>query len=397
MNNSSDWGLTERGFRRPVYGELLDAYEYKARELFGAKANLTIRSPLGMFLRIFAWFTDILFQVIESVYNSRFVDTAAGVSLYNLGRAIGLHLLSAQKAAGYIEVTGEPGAAVPEGFLAATAAGLQYVVLSRAVIGESGTVTVPVRAFYPGTEYNAEPNAITQIVNPDDGRIHRITNPSRVDGGKYRETDEEFRDRYMLSVDFAGGVNAEAIAAEIRQSVGGVYSVSPFENDTDFTDELGLPPHSFEQVVYGGLDFDIAKAIFRRKAAGIQTYGNVTVPVVSVSGQIIDISFSRPEPVDVWVNIYNIAAAQNYFDLPDLHERIRKAAVKHIGGSISGGLKNGADVIYKELSAVIMSVEGLQDFDFRISSDGVNYGYSNIQIDAHEKAVTDETKVVILE
>ena len=35
------WGLTSRGFRRPTYTELLDALEYKARELWGAKANLT--------------------------------------------------------------------------------------------------------------------------------------------------------------------------------------------------------------------------------------------------------------------------------------------------------------------------------------------------------------------
>ena len=48
------WGLTSAGFRRPTYNELLDALEHKARELFGATANLTVRSPLGLFLRIFA-------------------------------------------------------------------------------------------------------------------------------------------------------------------------------------------------------------------------------------------------------------------------------------------------------------------------------------------------------
>lgn len=51
--NNQEWGVTERGFHRPTYVELLDAIEYKARELFGSKANLTVRSPLGIFLRIF--------------------------------------------------------------------------------------------------------------------------------------------------------------------------------------------------------------------------------------------------------------------------------------------------------------------------------------------------------
>ena len=55
MAKTTDWGLTDAGFRRPTYAELLDALEYKARELFGSKANLTVRSPLGIFLRIYAW------------------------------------------------------------------------------------------------------------------------------------------------------------------------------------------------------------------------------------------------------------------------------------------------------------------------------------------------------
>ena len=75
MAKTTDWGLTDAGFRRPTYAELLDALEYKARELFGSKANLTVRSPLGIFLRIYAWMLNLLFSTLEDVYNSRFVDT----------------------------------------------------------------------------------------------------------------------------------------------------------------------------------------------------------------------------------------------------------------------------------------------------------------------------------
>mgnify|MGYP002911859214 CR=1 FL=1 len=94
MSTQNEWGLTERGFRRPTYTELLDALEYKARELFGSKANLTVRSPIGLFLRIFAWILNMLFSTIEDVYNSRFVDTAVGTSLYNLGKAIGRDIVA---------------------------------------------------------------------------------------------------------------------------------------------------------------------------------------------------------------------------------------------------------------------------------------------------------------
>ena len=117
MAKPNEWGLTDAGFRRPTYAELLDALEYKARELFGSKANLTVRSPLGIFLRIFAWVLNLLFSTLEDVYNSRFVDTAVGASLLHLGRMIGIRLLGAQKAMGYLTFYGDDNVEVPAAFL----------------------------------------------------------------------------------------------------------------------------------------------------------------------------------------------------------------------------------------------------------------------------------------
>ena len=291
--NNEEWGVTERGFHRPTYVELLNAIEYKARELFGEKANLTVRSPLGLFLRVFAWMLNILFSLMEDVYNSRFVDTSVGTSLYNLGKSIGLSLLPAQKATGYVTFSGTAGTVIPSGFLVKTVAGLQYAVMTEGRIEASGSVTLPVQAVETGADYNASAGTVKEIVNPLDG-VASCTNSAAVDGGRGRETDEEFRDRYYQSVDYAGGVNADAISGELLQNVNAIYSVICYENDTDETNDLGLPPHSIEVVAYGGLDEEVAKAIYRRKAAGIQTYGGKSIAVLSASGQSIDIHFSRP-------------------------------------------------------------------------------------------------------
>ena len=150
--DENGWGLTALGFRRPTYTQLLDALEYKARELFGATANLTVRSPIGMFLRIYAWILNILFSLIEDVYNSRFVDTAVGTSLFNLGRAIGLQLLSAQKASGHLVITGPAGTIIPEGWLAGTNGGIQFYTVTEAEIGADDTALVPARCTMTGAE-----------------------------------------------------------------------------------------------------------------------------------------------------------------------------------------------------------------------------------------------------
>ena len=392
MAKATDWGLTDAGFRRPTYAELLDALEHKARELFSSRANLTVRSPLGIFLRIYAWVLNLLFSTLEDVYNSRFVDTAVGSSLYNLGRAIGLRLLGAQKAVGYLTFSGENGIDVPEGFLAETIAGAQYITLSSGVIAD-GRVTLPASAVIPGPDGNTLENTITTVTNPKSG-IFAVTNQNRFEGGRNTETDAEFRERYYISVDFAGGVNIDAIVAEVYKSVEAVIAVTGEENDSDYVNASGLPPHSIEIVAYGGLDEEIAKAIYRRKAGGIETYGNITVPVITASGEIRDIRFSRPAPVNVWVKVFNLVT-NKHFPLDGI-EQIKRSIVAYIGADTRGGLNIGQAVICVKLPTEVLKVPGVEDFDLQISADGRNYSWDNINILARQKAVTNEGMVVVI-
>ncbi len=392
MAKATDWGLTDAGFRRPTYAELLDSLEYKARELFGAKANLTVRSPLGIFLRIFAWVLNLLFSTIEDVYNSRFIDTAVGSSLYNLGRAIGLQLLGAQKSVGYLRFEGDDGVFVPEGFLAETTAGIQYVTIKSGVI-QNGFIVLPATAAISGPSGNTAEHTISTITNPKSG-ITAVTNEQPFEGGRNTETDAEFRERYYLSVDFAGGVNIDAIVAEIYESVEAVIAVTGEENCSDFQSANGLPPHSIEIVAYGGLDEKIAAAILKRKAAGIQTYGNVTIPVVSASGQIYDVSFSRPTPVNVWVRITKLVT-DSHFPLDGL-EQIKQNLVSYIGGNTQTGLNIGQPVICVALPTEVFRVPGVVDFTLQISSDGEHYSWNNVEIAAREKAVIEESMVDIV-
>lgn len=391
MAKTTDWGLTDAGFRRPTYAELLDALEYKAREQFGTQANLTIRSPLGIFLRIFAWMLNLLFSTVEDVYNSRFIDTAVGSSLYNLGRAIGLKLLGAQKAVGYLTFTGEDGVDVPEGYLAETISGAQYITLKSGVITD-GSVTLPASAVVPGPDGNTVENTINLITNPKSG-VDTVTNVKAFEGGRNTETDAEFRERYYLSVDFAGGVNIDAIVAEVYESVEAVIAVTGEENDTDEISASGLPPHSIEIVAYGGLDEDVATAIYRRKAAGIETFGNTVVGVVTASGTTKDIRFSRPTPVSVWVKVSGLVT-DSTFPLDGI-EQIKQCLVSYIGANTRGGLNIGQNVICVALPTQVFKVPGVVDFDLQISADGKTFGWENIEVAAREKAVTDESMVAV--
>jgi len=262
-------------------------------------------------------------------------------------------------------------------------------------IGSDGTVTLPAQATVAGADGNVEKETITTIVNPGipEG-ITNVSNPAAFEGGRARETDEDYRDRYYKSVDYAGGVNADAIRGEILQNVEGVYAVIVYENDTDEEDSDGLPAHSIEAVVYGGLDGDIAKQIFRRKAAGIQTHGSKSISVLSDSGATYTIKFSRPTLVDVWVKITDLVTDEDKF--PTNGKALIKAAIiDYIGSDANGGTTIGEDIYYNRLPAVIYTVPGVLDFELKISSDGSAYNYDNIEISSRQKAVTAESKVSI--
>lgn len=388
----TEWGLTERGFYRPTQVQILNAIEYKGRELFGEKVNLTIRSPLGIIFRIFAWALDVLFSCLENVYNSRYADTAVGTSLYNLGRNIGLTLLPAGKATGHVTITGEPGTVVKKGYLVSTPGGLQYTVMEDYTVGENGKVLALIQAVETGKEYNTEAGTVNTIVNPEViPGIEFVENESPIENGRERETDHEYRERYYASVDYSGGVNADAVRATLMQEVNGLHTAYVYENDKDIENiEYGLPPHSIEAVVYGGLDEDIAKVLYKKKAAGIQTVGSSMVQVLSKSEQKMDIYFSRAELVGIYIKITGLQKNEKFGG----NEEIVSALIQYIGGDANGGLSIGKDVIYISLPGVIMSVAGVEDFDVYVGRAPDAMQKENISIGIREKAYTGKDMVI---
>lgn len=392
---NENWGLTENGFLRPSYNDLLDAFEVKAKELFGSTVNLTARSPLGIFLRIFAWFASLVWQLAEDIYNSGFIDTAAGISLARLGVFIGIRKLAAQKATGTVTITGDPGAPVYAGLLLQAHNNQRFVTMEDAVIAADGTVNVLIQAYDAGKNGNVEAGTIDSVVTPL-SVITSVTNTTATSGGRDRETDQEFRERYAKSVDKPGGSNTDSIRAALLE-VDGVAAAVVFENEKDEEDELGLPPHSVEAVVYGGFDASIAAVVHRHKAAGIQTFGTSNAQVADASGTARTIYFSRPTTKNIYVKIDNLVTGDDFPE--DGENQITQAVINFIGsdtsGIISNGLSIGVNVYYNQLLGEILKVPGVVDFILGVGTDGIDYAAANIIIGVREKAVTSAAKVVI--
>ena len=388
-----DFGLTGKGLRRKRYADVLESMESRARELFGENVNLSERSPLGLFLRLIAWSIGTVWQVVEDVYNSAFVDTAEGHNLDKVALYIGITRRPATRATGKVTFSGDDGAVIEEGFLVETEDEIRFETTEEVEIS-AGEAEANVRAVDPGTDGNVPADTITEIVNPIEG-LDSVTNEEETEYGRNKETDAELRERYLDSVAKGGASTIDSIRASLLD-IDDVRAALVVENNTMDTVD-GRPPKSFESYVLDGDAKDIAKTILKTKAAGIQAHGTESETVEDDAGQEHTIGFTYANEVIIEVDI-TVTTNEEYPE--DGDERMVTEIIRYIGGEdedgeIYAGLSMGEDVIYTQTIKACYRVPGVDDVNVTINKVGEAAGTDNISIELTEVAETDYTKVSV--
>lgn len=134
------------------------------------------------------------------------------------------------------------------------------------------------------------------------GGLTSTTNPDAYSIGRLEETDEELRARFAVSHQITGAATVEAIQDTIS-NLSGVTTAVVVENDQITVDGSGRPAKSFESVVQGGDDDDIANAIWLSKPAGIETFGSTTIIITDSNGDSQSINFSRPTQINIAIRV----------------------------------------------------------------------------------------------
>ncbi len=144
--------------------------------------------------------------------------------------------------------------------------------------------------------------SITTITSNVTGLISVINNIEPTPG-RLQQDDISFRQDYIRKTYSTSATQTYSIESYILENVAGVKDVRCYENQYNVEDELGRPPHCIEAIVDGGEPDRIAAAILAKKAGGITSYGDITINVLGEYGDIVPISFRRPEPVYLWVRV----------------------------------------------------------------------------------------------
>lgn len=236
------------------------------------------------------------------------------------------------------------------------------------------------------------PGTFTEIVTPLRGWAS-VTNLDDGIMGRARETDQELRVRARRSSRVAGAGSVEAIKAKLLQNVQDVSAVAVFENRQPYVVN-GMPSHSFESIVVGGADSEIAMEIWLTKPAGIQTHGNTCVLIEDSNGDQQQICFSRPVPKYIWVKV-EVDAISGVFPSNGL------SAIADQVMLASEMFSVGDTIIYQEFFGPIYEVQGIYEIILSLGvSDNpetppVSYASENLTIESAQIGMFDLNRVSV--
>lgn len=228
---------------------------------------------------------------------------------------------------------------------------------------------------------------ITTIETPVSGWSNS-TNVLDAALGRAVETDADLRARRIVELAGGGAGTADEIRAALldEDNVPGVLSVHIFNNVTDTTDGDGVPPHSIEALVRGGVDQDVGDTLFAHVGAGIRAYGSTPVTVVDSEGNDQSVSFSRPTEVPIYVDV-GITA------LESLYPADGDAQVKAAVAAAIDALGVGWDVFASALYPAVFSVAGVIRVDNLFVGTAPAPVGSSVTITSHQLATGDTSRV----
>lgn len=234
-------------------------------------------------------------------------------------------------------------------------------------------------------------NLLVPIIN-----VTSVTNLADADEGREEETDEELRVRRYESVAIIGAATLNAITANVR-NLDDVTAAFIIENKEYSVDVDGRPPKSFEVVVEGGDESEIAQTIWDYHPVGIESVGDITRTVTDLDDNIQSVSFSRP--VDVYIKVEVDYTKYTEEPFPTTAEDAIKTTVLTYGNT----LNIGNDVIPKRFfGSIYNAVDGIEDIVIRISKSydeitWTSFTESPIAIARKESSVFDISRIVVAE
>ena len=303
------YGVFREGFRRPTVQQIKEEIERDVLASIDPTLDVATDPVIGQYNGIIANQLGKAWEALEETYNGNDPDRAEDDQLISISKLAG----TSRRSARYSEVDctcgfASDGVLIQSGIHFANVLGrpdLRWTPRDDFTAPSPGNHTVRFRAEFTGPVL-ARAGTITVIATSVVG-WDSVTNPLGATPGRDIESIADLRLRRAIEITTTGAATVAAIRAAVS-AIEDVAQVRVFENRTPSFNGFGLPPHSFEVVVFGdGADDDeIAQAIWDAKAAGIRDFGTgpgaTTGTAVDDLGDEQTVHFSRAEPLAIYLS-----------------------------------------------------------------------------------------------
>lgn len=385
-----------------IFAELAAAIQDPS--VLGPDADVSESSTLGKILAVFAGREASLQQLLEMQVLTLDPQAASGFRLDTLALLNGVARLPATYAASAsgIEVVTTGATVVPGGSIVRNdRTGDDWLLAASVVAGGAGTHPGSIIAREPGVKEYLGSDTWT-IVTPSANwsAFGTAGDLDPNEAGSDVETDEELRSRRKLAL-VAQGNDFGAIVAAVAQ-LAGVDYVGGLNNRTDAVLD-GVPAGAFEIVVSGGDNTAIAEAILDHLPPGAEAYGGTTVTLATpgLPGQTIDVGFSRPVDVDIWLRITVSSTGTEIEPAPNAASAIETEILSRANALMADP---GTDVVPGALTGYVWAITAdattgrptLTSALVEASTDGATWSTAPIVIDHDERADYDSARVSVI-
>lgn len=298
------YGLTPTGFVRKPLEQILADIEARQRATIAEDLDQSTEGIVGQLNGIYAREIALAWEALEDVHDSYDPDKAEDTALVNLAKLTGTEKRDASYSTVTMTCNLDVGTELLSGthFVASIVdADVRFTPQADYTAAGGGSQPVPFRAENKG-EVVAGNGDLTIIATPVTG-WNSATNADDAIVGRPVDTNEVLRERREAQIESAGSATLRAIAADLRDLTN-VIDVLPFENVSSVTDGNGLPPHSFEMVIWDqGLEDDdtIAQTIWDSGFTGIRSFGSESGTAEDENGDEQTVNFSRSTEMAVYL------------------------------------------------------------------------------------------------
>lgn len=407
----SDYGINPAGFRIKQFEEIRKSLYDRLSQVKDPDSGETLQVDFDEndpIVNIVNAFIDSLSQhwkMMAQVYEQFNPSRASGDSLSGLVQLNGLLRKKGSPSSVILTFTGEPGRVIKAGTIVYSEDddSIKWRTANEVLIEEDSTASVIAYSVDNGS-FLVPPGTINKIFDVLVG-INSVVNESSSIPGTIDETDEELRIRRERSVATPSRGTIESIVGGL-QALNGVNYVKVFSNRETDTDEKGIPGKHMAVIVQGGDDKEIAKEIFIRAGATTDFYGDTSVQFIDSFQQATTVSFTRPKPVNIRVNIRvsdleSVSMNSNYEqEIVDNIIRFAEKGPAGLGLSTEFfddyGFPPSENVAVSRLYIPINVIKGCKIIDLKIAREDNEFSTEDVIIDWNEVALFSAENINIV-